>query len=58
MSGSMDRFDRLAEADRSKVRFIHLNHTNRARYPDSPQALEVARRGYRLAQEGESVCLG
>lgn len=55
---SMDRFEaRLTPEERVRVRFIHLNHSNPARYPDGPEATEVARRGFGLAQEGEGICL-
>ena len=54
---SMDRFDALPERDRSKVRFIHLNHSNPARAADSVESLQVIERGYRVAVEGERVCL-
>lgn len=55
---SMDRFEaRLTPEERSRVRFIHLNHTNPARYPDSAEAREVSRRGFGLAREGETLCL-
>jgi pyrroloquinoline quinone biosynthesis protein B len=53
----MDRFDALPMIERQKVRFIHLNHTNPVRYPDSPQRRQVDARGYRVAEEGEMVCL-
>lgn len=42
---------------RSKVRFLHLNHSNPAARPDSAEAQEVVARGYRLAQPGERVGL-
>jgi pyrroloquinoline quinone biosynthesis protein B len=58
ISTSMDRFDALPEAERAKVRFIHLNHSNPARYPDSAQSRAIGERGYSVAQEGEVVCLG
>jgi len=57
LKGSMDRFDDLATSERDKVRFIHLNHTNPARFEDSAISKEIARRGYKLAKEGESYCL-
>lgn len=55
---SMDRFEaRLTPDERARVRFIHLNHSNPARYPDSLQAAEVAQRGFSMAREGEGMCL-
>jgi pyrroloquinoline quinone biosynthesis protein B len=53
--------ERLAEEPaeiRRKVRFIHLNHTNPALLPDSPARREVIRRGFALAEEGETFPLG
>jgi pyrroloquinoline quinone biosynthesis protein B len=49
---SMERFAALPDAERAKVHFIHLNHSNPALY-DGPQRDEVGRRGFRLAEEGE-----
>lgn len=57
ISAMMDRFDALPMTQRRKLRFIHLNHTNPARYPDSEQSRTIRQRGYRVAEEGERVCL-
>ena len=57
LKGSMDRFDKLPKAEREKVRFIHLNHTNPARFEKSDISKEIARRGYKLAKSGERYCL-
>lgn len=57
IEASMDRFDALPESDRQKVRFIHLNHTNPARSPESRESLHIIERGYRVAKEGERICL-
>ena len=57
LKGSMDRFDKLPEAEREKVRFIHFNHTNPARFENSEASKHIADRGYKLAKEGESYCL-
>ncbi|PWE16963.1 pyrroloquinoline quinone biosynthesis protein PqqB [Marinicauda salina] len=54
---SMDRFADLAAAERAKVRFIHLNHTNPARDPDGDAAQEIRARGFGLARRGETICL-
>ena len=50
---SMKRFASLPEAERSKVRFIHLNHTNPALWPDSEAHRAVIDNGFRLAKKGE-----
>lgn len=57
VKGSMDRFDKLPKAEQDKVRFIHLNHTNAARFDDSTISKEITRRGYKLAKSGERYCL-
>ena len=57
LKGSMDRFDELPKTERDKVRFIHLNHTNSARFENSDISKEIAARGYKLAKSGERYCL-
>jgi len=57
LKGSMDRFDKLSKTERNKVRFIHFNHTNPARFENSEASKHIADRGYKLAKEGESYCL-
>ncbi|MEM8600105.1 MAG: MBL fold metallo-hydrolase [Bacteroidota bacterium] len=54
---SMDRFAPLPEAERAKVRFIHLNHTNPALRPGSAARDTIAARGFRVAETGEFVGL-
>lgn len=49
---SMDLFDELSEEERSRVIFIHMNHTNPLLIDGSPEQAEVLRRGYRFAIEG------
>ncbi len=58
ITATMDRLAGLPAAERGKVRFIHLNHTNPALWPDSTARREIERRGYRVAQELERVGLG
>ena len=57
LKGSMDRFDKLPTSEQMKVRFIHLNHTNPARFEESDMSKEIAKRGYKLAKTGERYCL-
>jgi len=57
LKGSMDRFDKLPKSERDKVRFIHFNHTNPARFENSDISKEIARRGYKLAKAGQRYCL-
>ncbi|MBX7249160.1 MAG: hypothetical protein K1X35_08990 [Caulobacteraceae bacterium] len=54
---SMDRFAALPASERAKVRFIHLNHTNPARFPGSEARRAIEAGGFRVAEEMERVCL-
>lgn len=54
---SMERFDHLSSEAKDKIWFIHLNHTNPALNPDSPQSQEIRARGYHIAREGDSFGL-
>jgi len=54
---SMERFAPLPPAEKDKIRFIHLNHTNPALRRDSDARRSIAGRGYRVAEEGETVGL-
>jgi pyrroloquinoline quinone biosynthesis protein B len=50
---TLARIASLPPETRAKVRFVHLNHTNPALDPASPQSAEVAAAGSRVAAEGE-----
>ncbi|MCZ6761750.1 MAG: pyrroloquinoline quinone biosynthesis protein PqqB, partial [Gammaproteobacteria bacterium] len=50
---SMQRFSDLPAREKSKIRFIHLNHTNSAIWPDSDERAQVLTNGYGIADEGE-----
>ena len=54
---SMERFAPLPEAERAKVRFIHLNHTNPALHPDSEARRTIEQNGFRVAKALERVDL-
>jgi pyrroloquinoline quinone biosynthesis protein B len=54
---SLERFAPLPAATRARVRFIHLNHTNRALVPGSRERQHIERAGMRIASEGERVPL-
>ncbi len=54
---SMDMFDALPDDVKSKVRFIHMNHTNPLRFENSPEARQVRERGYSAAKSGDRFCL-
>ena len=49
---SMSRFAELSADDRSKVHFIHLNHTNPALHDDSEAARAIREAGLHVAQQG------
>ena len=48
---SMERLGPLPAAERAKVRFIHLNHTNPALRPDSDARKEIEAAGFGVAEE-------
>jgi len=54
---SLGRFAPLAPAARAKVRFIHLNHSNRAALRGSAERRRVEAAGMRVASPGERVGL-
>jgi len=54
---SMARFAALPASERAKIRFIHLNSTNPARFPGSEARRKIEAGGYRVAEEMERVCL-
>lgn len=54
---SMARFADLPDVEKSKIRFIHFNHTNPVRFPQSAERQEVLGAGFGLANENERFCL-
>jgi len=54
---SMDRFGTLPSAEKSKIRFIHLNHTNPALRADSAARRTIEERGFQVAEELELMSL-
>jgi len=54
---SMDLFEDLTDEERSRVIFIHMNHTNPLLIDGSPEQTEVERRGFRFAHEGMRLAL-
>lgn len=54
---SMERFAALAPAEKGKVRFIHMNHTNPLHNPGARERADVEKAGFGIAQEGEEMCL-
>lgn len=57
IEASMKRFEGLPAAERGKVRFIHLNHTNPALDPGSAARREIEENGFAVAEELERVIL-
>lgn len=47
---SLKRFKDLPAKERSKIYFIHFNHTNPLLNPESPQARQVLSEGYGIAE--------
>ena len=54
---SLLRFRSLEASERSKIHFIHLNHTNPALDPDSREADQIKRAGMNLAVQGQVYSL-
>jgi pyrroloquinoline quinone biosynthesis protein B len=54
ITNSLERFAALPEAERAKVRFLHLNHTNPALHPSGPAQGVIRRAGMRVVAEGET----
>ena len=54
---SMKRFAALPRAERARIRFIHLNHTNPALRADSAARRRIEQAGFRVAELGERVGL-
>lgn len=54
---TMDLLQDLPASERAKVHFIHYNHTNPIRDPDSPESREVEARGFNVARRGDRFCL-
>jgi len=57
VSHSMERFSSLSAAEKAKVRFIHMNHTNPLLRPGSRERRVVKDAGFGIAEEGEAFCL-
>jgi pyrroloquinoline quinone biosynthesis protein B len=49
---SMGLLESLSAEEKSRVIFIHMNHTNPLLIDGSPEQIEVERRGFRFAREG------
>nr|WP_137677715.1 MBL fold metallo-hydrolase [Parerythrobacter lutipelagi] len=54
---TMDLLQDLPGEERGKIRFIHYNHTNPIRDPDSAESKQVVERGFTVARRGDRICL-
>ncbi len=54
---SMERFRKLPQAEQEKIRFFHINHSNKIRYSSSEQYNLVQQKGFKVAKRGERFCL-
>ena len=54
---SMKRFSSLPPSEKSKIKFIHLNHTNPALDPSSDARKAVREAGFEIAEVGEKIVL-
>lgn len=50
---SLHRFSHLSSELRSRIRFIHFNHTNEALHSDSAACRQVIQAGLNIARQGE-----
>ena len=50
---TMSRLSQASAETKAKVIFIHLNHTNPALDPDSPEVQLIKNAGFRVASPGE-----
>jgi pyrroloquinoline quinone biosynthesis protein B len=54
---SLKYFDWLSPKEKSKICFIHFNHTNPLIKKQSPQKDQLIKKGYRVAEEGMRITL-
>jgi len=57
ISESMERFKELTKAQKEKVHFIHLNHTNPLLDSNTEESRDFMQTDYNLAREGQVVTL-
>ncbi len=57
VADSITRFKNLPPVEQEKIRFFHINHTNKIRYPDSQVSQYVDDNGFKVAKRGERLCL-
>ncbi|PQA89139.1 MBL fold metallo-hydrolase [Hyphococcus luteus] len=54
---SMERFAELPDSEKTKVHFIHMNHTNPLHRPGAAESARVEKAGFMIAEEGMEICL-
>jgi len=52
---SIERFSGLAPEERGKVLFTHMNHSNPAAVPESPEASAIRAAGMAVARDGQRI---
>lgn len=55
--GTMDRLADASAETKAKVHFLHYNHSNPIRDPESAESKEVTARGFNVARRGMQICL-
>ncbi|MBW0145410.1 MBL fold metallo-hydrolase [Sphingomicrobium clamense] len=55
--GTMEALASLPADQRAKVHFIHYNHSNPIRFPDSAESQMVEENGFNVARRGDRHCL-
>ena len=55
IEASLARFGALPAAERTKIRFIHLNWSNPARFAGNAARRDIEAAGFRVAEEGETL---
>jgi pyrroloquinoline quinone biosynthesis protein B len=57
VTASMDLLEPLVKNGSLEVYFTHLNHSNPAIFPDSPENEQIERRGFAVLTEGQEIPL-
>ena len=57
VAATMERLENQPADIRSRVQFIHYNHTNPIRFSDSEETQGVYERGFHIARAGDRHCL-
>ena len=55
VSESMKLFEALSKEDRSKIYFIHFNHTNPLLIDESKEQIQLKEAGFNIAKESEQI---